>query len=316
MHAKYRQALPQTGDELFLADGGLETTLIFHDGIELPDFAAFPLLGTEAGRAALARYYASYLAVGRRHGTGMVLETPTWRANPEWGARLGYGAAALEAVNRQAVRFLREIAAREEAAGAGPVVVSGQIGPRGDGYRPETLMSEAEAEAYHAPQVLAFEAAGADLVSAFTITYVEEAVGIVRAAVAAGMPVAISFTLETDGCLRSGMGLGAAIAACDAATGAAAAYYMVNCAHPSHFRDALAGAWVARIGGVRANASKLSHDELDAAPELDPGDPAELAEDYRGLLALLPRARVLGGCCGTDHRHVAAIGAACGRVVA
>ena len=311
MQAKYRQALPQMGEELFLTDGGQETTLIFHDGLELPHFAAFTLLATDEGRAALRRYYAAYVAIARRDRRGLVLETPTWRSNPDWGARLGYDGAALDAVNAAAVAFVAAL--RDAGEAAEPMVLSGAIGPRGDGYRPESLMSAEEAQAYHARQIGVFAAAGVDLVSAFTMTYVEEAIGIVRAAAAAAVPAVISFTVETDGCLRSGMRLGAAIAACDAATGGYAAYYMVNCAHPTHFRGALAGAWVARIGGIRANASKMSHDELDEAPELDAGDPGELAGEYRALLALLPKARVLGGCCGTDHRHVGEISHACGR---
>ncbi len=310
MQAKYRSALPQMGDALFLSDGGQETTLIFHEGIELPHFASFVLLDSAEGRAALDRYYRPYLEIARRAKSGLILETPTWRSNPDWGAKLGYEGAALDAVNARAVAFLRAFREAEERPGM-PMVVSGVVGPRGDGYRPETLMTAAEAEAYHGRQVRVFEAAGVDLVTAFTITYVEEAIGIVRAAEAAAVPVVISFTVETDGRLRSGMGLGEAIEACDAATDGYAAYYMVNCAHPQHFRDTLAGEWVNRIGGVRANASKMSHDELDEAPELDPGDPVELAQDYRDLLAILPRVRVLGGCCGTDHRHIGAISAAC-----
>ena len=311
MHAKYRHALPQKGDALFLTDGGQETTLIFHDGLELPHFAAFPLLASAAGREALARYYAAYVAVARADGRGLVLETPTWRSNPDWAAKLGYSPEALDAANREAVAFVQGIRAAEETP-ATPIVLSGAIGPRGDGYAPDRLMTAAEAEVYHGRQVRVFEAAGVDLVSAFTMTYAEEAIGIVRAAEAAAVPAVISFTVETDGKLRSGMTLAEAITACDAATGGYAAYYMVNCAHPGHFRQHLAGPWVERIGGIRANASKMSHDELDNAPELDAGNPEELALDYRGLLALLPKARVLGGCCGTDHRHVAAISGACG----
>lgn len=310
MHARYRHAQPQTGDALFLSDGGQETTLIFHHGLELPHFASFVLLDSAEGRAALTRYYMPYVEVARRARRGIVLETPTWRSNPEWAAKLGYAGAALDALNTSAVEFLLALRDAEERPET-PMVVSGAIGPRGDGYAPETLMSAEAAEAYHGRQVQVFEAAGVDLVTAFTITYVEEAVGIVRAAKAAGVPVVISFTVETDGRLRSGMGLGEAITACDAATGGHAAYYMVNCAHPRHFRDSLDGDWLQRIGGIRANASKMSHDELDEAPELDPGDPAELAQDYRELLRILPNVRVVGGCCGTDHRHIGAISDAC-----
>lgn len=312
-YAKYRHALPQMGGDIFLTDGGLETTLIFHQGHELPHFAAFDLLRTDAGRAELARYYAPYLALAKREGRGLILDSATWRSNPEWGAVIGYSPEALDAANADAIAFVRAIRDAEESD-ATPMVLDGVLGPRGDGYAPERMMSATEAEAYHARQMRTFERAGADMASAITMTYAEEAIGIARAAKAAGMPVAISFTVETDGRLRSGMTLRAAIEACDAATGAYPIYYMVNCAHPSHFRDHLGGgAWLGRIGGLRANASKMSHAELDEAPVLDEGDPEELGRDYRALMDRLPNLRVLGGCCGTDHRHVGAISRACAR---
>jgi homocysteine S-methyltransferase len=316
MKAKYRSALPQLGETLFLSDGGIETTLIFLDGLDLPHFAAFDLLRTREGRAALERYYAPYVELAQRERRGLVLESATWRSNPEWGARLGYSPEALDVVNAEAIELMQAIRATAETPET-PIVISGCLGPRGDGYAPDRHMTAEEAEAYHARQVAIFAEAGADMVSAITMSYLEEAVGIARAAQAAAMPVTVAFTVETDGRLRTGMALGAAIEACDAATGGYPAYYMVNCAHPSHFRDVLddglgGGAWLERIGGIRANASKLSHAELDEAPELDPGDPEELARDYRGLMARLPRLRVLGGCCGTDHRHIGAISRACG----
>ena len=253
MRAKYRHALPQLGDALFLTDGGLETTLIFHEGIELPHFAAFDLMRTAEGRAALGRYFARYVALAKRDGRGLVLESATWRSNPDWGAKLGYSPEALDAVNAEAVAFLPAIREREETP-ASPMVVSGNIGPRGDGYRPESLMSAEEAEAYHGRQVRVFEAAGADLVTVMTMNYVEEAIGVARAAKAAGMPVVVAFTVETDGRLRTGMALGEAIAACDAATGGYPAYYMVNCAHPTHFRGRArrrAAGWSGSAGSGR-----------------------------------------------------------------
>lgn len=310
MDARYRRALPQLGDGLFLSDGGIETTLIYLEGHDLPHFAAFDLLRTPEGTAALKRYYAPYVEIARRDGRGLVLESATWRSNPEWGATLGYDAAALDAANAAAIALLHEI--RDEAGAAPPMVLSGCVGPRGDGYAPERHMSGDEAAAYHARQVAVFAEAGADMVSAITMSYLEEGLGVAEAAKAAGMPVAIAFTVETDGRLQTGMDLGAAIEACDAATGAYPAYYMVNCAHPSHFAAALAGPWTARVRGVRANASRLSHAELDQATALDAGDPEALADDYRALMTLLPRLAVVGGCCGTDHRHLDAISRACG----
>jgi S-methylmethionine-dependent homocysteine/selenocysteine methylase len=146
------------------------------------------------------------------------------------------------------------------------------------------------------------------MVTAITMTYVEEAVGVALAAREARIPAAISFTVETDGHLPSGQPLGEAIQQVDEETGRAPAYYQVNCAHPSHFDGVLdtGGEWRERIRGVRANASTMSHAELDEATELDDGDPADLGERYATLAATLPNLNVLGGCCGTDHRHVRA----------
>jgi homocysteine S-methyltransferase len=241
-----------------------------------------------------------------------VLESPTWRANPDWAAKLGYDAAALTSANRKSIQLLEEVRAAFEPDGQ-PVVISGNLGPRGDGYRPEARMTIAQAQAYHAPQVNVFAASNADMVAAFTMNYVEEAIGIALAARDAAVPVAISFTLETDGRLPSGQPLADAIQQTDADTAAYPAYYMINCAHPSHFDSVLrtGGAWRNRIRGLRANASRRSHAELDSCPDLDIGNPVELGAEYRALRQLLPNLTVLGGCCGTDHRHVEAIHAAC-----
>jgi S-methylmethionine-dependent homocysteine/selenocysteine methylase len=298
--------------DVFLTDGGIETTLIFEDGLELPDFAAFTLLDDPAGRAALVRYFDRYAGIARRDGVGIVLETPTWRANPDWAARQGYDMETLARVNADAVALLEDVRDRF-ATPRSPVVISGCLGPRGDGYVVEARMSVDEARTYHAGQVRTFAAAGADLVTAITMTYPEEAIGIAEAARLAAVPVVISFTVELDGHLPSGDPLGAAVEAVDAATGGYPAYYMVNCAHPTHFASVLdpAQPWTARVRGVRANASKASHAELDAAEELDTGDPDELAARYRELRAALPGMTVLGGCCGTNHEHVGAISQAC-----
>ena len=291
----------------FITDGGLETSLIFRQGIELPEFAAFTLLDDEAGRDALRAYFRPYLALARERGVGIVLDTPTWRANPDWGAQLGYDAAALAHANRAAVELVRQLG---EAAHTGhPVIVAGGVGPRGDGYVAHERMTAWQAAAYHAPQLAAFADAGADVASALTLAYAEEAIGYVQAATAAGLPAVASFTVETDGRLPSGQPLRAAIEQVDEGTGGAATYFMVNCAHPTHFAPALEepGAWRERIRGVRANASARSHEELDADETLDDGDPLELAARYAELRERLPWLAVLGGCCGTDERHVAAI---------
>lgn len=303
--SKYRNRLPQLGGTLFMTDGGMETTLIFHDGIDLPYFAAFDLLKDDDGIERLRRYYERYAAIAREHGLGIVLESPTWRASADWGAKLGYDEAALADANRKAIGLLLEIRKAWETP-ATKVVISGNLGPRGDGYRADARMGAAEAEDYHAVQIGTFAQTAADMVAALTLNYVEEAVGIAAAAKEAGMPVALSFTLETDGRLPSGGSLQRAIEATDEATGGYPVYYMINCAHPTHFAHVLheEGAWRERIRGLRANASRRSHAELDESTDLDDGNPQELGGQYREVRLLLPRLSVVGGCCGTDHRHV------------
>jgi S-methylmethionine-dependent homocysteine/selenocysteine methylase len=308
---KYRNRLPQLGDRLFLTDGGLETTLIFHDGIELPLFAAFDLLKDATGTERLRAYFRRYAGIAADNDLGMVLEAPTWRASRDWGAKLGYDAAALDTANRKAIDLMSEIRAELETPDR-PIVISGALGPRGDGYRIESKMSIDEARAYHSPQIETFADTAADMVAVFTMNYVEEAAGIAQAARAAKMPVAVSFTLETDGRLPSGDALGDAIVRTDDASDGHPAYYMINCAHPTHFDRMLqgAGAWAKRIRGLRANASRRSHAELDESPDLDAGNPEELGGQYRALRPLLTNLAVVGGCCGTDDRHIASICAA------
>jgi homocysteine S-methyltransferase len=309
----YRDRLPQLGDSLFLTDGGIETTLVFHEGIPLPCFAAFDLLKDREGTAVLRAYFDRYASLARERRLGIVLETPRWRANGDWGAKVGYGTEALAAANHRAVELLVQVRADHETPGA-PIVISGNIGPRGDGYRPGEQMTARQARDYHARQIDTFAATAADLVAGFTMNYVEEAVGVTLAARAAGMPAVISFTTETDGRLPSGASLAGAIAETDDVSGGYPAYYMINCAHPEHLTDALAGLGSCRerIRGLRANASRRSHAELDESADLDIGDPEELARQYVELRSSLPGLRVVGGCCGTDHRHVAAIAEALG----
>ena len=310
--ARYRNALPQLGEDLFLTDGGIETTLIFHDGLELPHFAAFDLLRRPEGEAALRRYFRTYAEIGTRSGVGLVLESATWRANADWASRLGYTGQALADANRKAIRLLEEIRNDFETDRT-KIAISGCVGPRADGYNPGRTMSEGDAEAYHREQVETLADTNADMVAALTMNYAEEAVGIARAAQHAGMPVAISFTVETDGRLPTGQPLKAAIGQVDAATSQYPCYYAINCAHPTHFAHVLVEGepWMERIRGLRANASRRSHAELDESTELDVGDPGELGEQYAQLKGTLSQLNVMGGCCGTDHRHVEQIAQAC-----
>ncbi|CAG0986083.1 homocysteine S-methyltransferase [Methylophilaceae bacterium] len=311
--AKYRNALPQLRGDFFMSDGGIETTLIFLEGEDLPYFAAFHLFKTPEGESILRKYFRTYGELARKFNTGLILETATWRSNPDWGAKLGYSVDALSDGDRKSVRLLEEIR-KEYESNESPIVISGCIGPRGDGYVPDTAMSEKEAENYHRMQIETFAETAADLVTAITMNYVEEAIGVVRAAKRAAMPVVISFTVETDGNLPTGQSLADAINQVDETTSGYPAYFMINCAHPSHFDHVVPEdePWVARIRGLRANASRMSHDELNEAPELDAGSPAELGQEYAALRTLkLKWLNVMGGCCGTDHRHIEQIAIAC-----
>jgi S-methylmethionine-dependent homocysteine/selenocysteine methylase len=288
----------------FVTDGGLETDLIFHQDVDLPEFAAFPLLDDAAGRALLEGYYAGYADVARRAGRGLFLETPTWRANPDWATRVGYDLVELDRVNRQAVAFVRRL--RDTWADLPDAVLVGNMGPRGDGYAVGEVPDPDEAAEYHSHQVRSFAEAGAELVSVLTLTSPQEGIGVVRAARDAGVPVAIGFTLETDGTLPDGSTLREAVETVDAAC--APDWFVVNCAHPTHVEPAFDGGdWQARIAALRPNASTLTHAELDEMEVLDEGDLDLLTSSVARLRASLPALAVLGGCCGTDARHVAAL---------
>lgn len=297
--------LPRPGQRIFLTDGGLETSLIFHHDIDLPEFASFVVFENEDDTDVLRSYYRKYLDIAVSTGSGFILEAATWRASRDWGAKIGYDDAALADVNRRAVQLMHEL--RDEYASSDiPIVISGNVGPRGDGYVAGRQMTADESFSYHLPQVRVLVDAGVDVITAMTMTYPAEATGIVRAAAECGLPSVIGFTTETDGRLPNGASLENAIAAVDEASGGGPAYYMVNCAHTDHFSEALAEteSWTQRIGGIRANASRLSHAELDEAEELDDGDPIEFGKLHRKLRDRLPHISVFGGCCGTDHRHV------------
>lgn len=293
--------LPAAG---YVSDGGLETDLIFNHGLDLPEFASFPLVEDDGGRDLLRRYFDGYADVARRAGVGLTLESPTWRANPDWGARVGYDAPALARVNRDAIEFLASL--RDAYSDLVDVRLLGAVGPRGDGYVAGERADPAEAADYHRAQVEAFAAAGADAVAAYTLTGPEEGIGIVRAARGAGVPVLIGFTVETDGRLPDGTSLRGAVERVDATDPPDG--FIVNCAHPTHIAPALdSGDWLSRIVQVNPNASTLSHAELDAAEDLDAGDLGLLASSYDALRPQLPHLSVVGGCCGTDARHVAAL---------
>lgn len=307
MTSRYRNALPQLAGDFYLTDAGLETDLIFNKGIDIREFAAHTLLPDPSGRAAVADYLRGFLELARDRDAGFILDSQTWKAHQHWGGDLGETEAELRAANIDSIAFIAGLRA-EFADNARPIVLNGVIGPRGDAYAPETAIAAREAETYHATQIGWLAETEADMVTALTFTQSEEAIGLTRAAQSAEMPVVISFTVETDGCLPTGQPLNEAIEAVDAATDNGPSYYMVNCAHPDHFGHMLKhGAWTRRLRGLRCNASRMSHEELDCCETLDDGDPQELAGQYRAICEQMPWLNIFGGCCGSDLRHVTRI---------
>ena len=304
---KLKTMLPHESADLFLTDGGLETTLIFHEGFDLPYFAAFDLLKDEKGYNAIMDYYKRYMKIATDANTGFILESPTWRASPDWLEKMGYPKSAILDVNKKAVQLLVDLR-NEFSTESDSIVISGCVGPRGDGYIPGNRMNSNEAQNYHAQQMEAFSHTPVDMISAITMNYVEEAIGIARAANSVHLPIVISFTVETDGRLPSGMRLQEAIELVDTSVQELPLYFMINCAHPTHFTNELLGGkneqWAQRIRGIRANASCKSHAELDEATELDRGNPKELGHETRTLKDILGHINVFGGCCGTDEEHL------------
>ncbi|MFQ5773445.1 MAG: homocysteine S-methyltransferase family protein [Kiloniellaceae bacterium] len=305
--ATYRNQLPQLSGDFFLTDAGIETDLIFNHGIEIREFAAHTLLPESKGRDALAHYFRGFLSLAREKDAGFIFDSQTWKAHMHWAKDLGATDEELKEANRDAIAFIAGL--RDEFSGnAKPIVLNGLVGPRGDAYAPEAVVAPHEAEAYHSKQIGWLAKTEVDMVTALTFTQSGEAIGIVRAARAADLPVVVSFTVETDGNLPTGQPLKDAIVAVDEATESGAAYFMVNCAHPDHFTHVLEdGDWSRRIRGIRCNASRKSHAELDESETLDDGSPVELGSQYKAIREKMPWLNVFGGCCGSDLRHVTEI---------
>ena len=301
-----RRAKPLNLDgQLYLTYTGMETDLMFTQGVDLPGFASYPLLETPSGRELLTQYYTDFIKLGQRENLGIILESPTWVANRDRGAELGYSSKQLQQLNIQAVDFMDQIRAPFASA---PILISVNVGPRADAYAPAEQMSETEAEHYHWEQISALEGTKTDCISGYTLAYTQEAIGISHAAKRANLPVVIAFTVETDGRLPTGTSLQQAIETVDRATEAYPSYYMINCAHPDHFQNILSDApWMNRLKGIVANASRCSHAELDEATELDAGNPTELGQQLAEFHRSYPNINILGGCCGTDMRHITCI---------
>jgi homocysteine S-methyltransferase len=305
-------ALPQLSGSLYLMDAGLETDLIFNRGITISEFAAHTLLTSDEGRAALTQYFEPFLALARDMNTGFILHSATWKAHRHWASAMSATIVELREANRESLRFIADLR-NKFASRSNPIVLNAIIGPRGDAYRSNITILAAEAEDYFSEQIDWLTETEADMVSGMTFSQASEGIGFVRAIRGAAMPAAVSFTVETDGRLPNGQKLGDAVREVEAATDGYCAYFMINCAHPDHFGSALLNdeGWEHRVRGIRANASRRSHAELDRAKELDIGNPAELARQYRNLRARLPNLTILGGCCGTDYRHIEQICSAC-----
>ena len=296
-----RSPLPLAG-ERYVTDAGLETELVFHDGFDLPHFISATLVDDEVGHARLERYYRSFVALAEAEGMGVLLETPTWSISADWSPLVGRDRRGRRRINALATELLVKLR-QESSLPRERFVVSGNVGPRYDGYVADRVMGTSEAMRYHDEQVGDLVASGVDAISCLTIATSSEAAGIARSANSHDVPVVVHVTVNTDGRLPSGEPLGEAIERID--DEARVAYFGINCAHPSHFGGALHEApWVGRIGSLRANASRKSHAELDGCDTLDDGDPDELAADYAALMERLSGLRVFGGCCGTDLRHV------------
>lgn len=292
----------------FLTDGGFETWMFFVEGFDAPEFAALVLMDDDSAREKMRAYFERFLIMAEQAGTGFVLDTNTWRGCVEWAEALNLSRDGILRLSRDAVIFAQDIRSAWVSR-VNPILINGVVGPAGDGYSANNAPNADRAKTMHLPQISALAETGVDMISAITITNSAEAIGIARAIAEHNLPSVISFTVETDGRLPSGESLAEAVSATDKATGEAPLYYMVNCAHPDHFRHVLEDnrGWISRIGGLRANASRMSHAELDQSETLDDGNPEEYGELHADLRALVPSLRVVGGCCGTDHRHVGCV---------
>ena len=305
--SKYRNGLPQLNGDIYLTDAGLETDLIFNKGIEIREFAAHTLLPEESGRKALEDYLKGFLTLANNTDTGLILDSQTWKAHMHWAEDLGASEEDLQSANEDAISLINEL--RNEYAGnAKPIVLNGVVGPRGDAYAPDQLLAVEEARKYHARQLAWLANTDIDMVTALTFTQAGEATGFVLAARDVGLPCVVSFTVETDGNLPTGQSLSSAIEQVDNDSDSYTAYFMVNCAHPDHFSYLLGDEpWARRIKGIRCNASRMSHAELDACEVLDDGNPHELGNQYRQIKDAMPWLNIFGGCCGSDLRHVTEI---------
>jgi S-methylmethionine-dependent homocysteine/selenocysteine methylase len=299
---------PRLENKFYLTEGGTETDVLYKWGFELPEFAMFPLLDDPKADQVIRDIYRRYFDVAEKHDTGMLIVGHDYRASPDWGAKLGYTPEGLADMERRTIGFLDSIR-REYEDRVSDVYIAGGVGPRGDAYGTGGGITEAEAEDYHSVQLTTLKSTPADMAIALTINNIAEAVGIVRAAESIDIPIGISLTLTTEGRLGSGPTLRDAIETIEEKTNGAAAWFGTNCSHPLEFASALAddGPWRDRLRYVRPNAAKMDKVALCKLGHLEDGDPVELGEQMGGVARRFPRADILGGCCGTDERHLGEI---------
>jgi S-methylmethionine-dependent homocysteine/selenocysteine methylase len=299
---------PRLDGRFYLTEGGTETEVLYKWGFELPEFAMYPLLDNAEAHEVIKNIYRRYFEAAERHDTGMLILGHDYRASPDWGAKLGYSPEGLAEMQRRTIEFLDGMR-REYEGRVRDVYIGGCIGPRGDAYGTGGDISEAEAEAYHSVQLTTLGSTRADLAVATTFNNIPEAVGVVRAAERIGIPIGVNLTLTTEGRLRSGPTLREAVETIEERTNGAAAWFGTNCAHPLEFAGALAdaGPWLERLRCIRPNAVQMDQIALCKLGHLEDGDPVELGQQMGEVARLLPRADILGGCCGTDERHLGEI---------
>lgn len=307
--AKYREHVGELlRNGVVLGDSGLETTLIYDEGWELPCFATFPFMKSERGRQRLKQYWMDHIDFAENSKcSSFLLGGIGWRCNRDWGTKLGYSQSALDEFIRLSVSDQIALRAEKETDRI-KILLVGNMGGRGDGYKPESLMTSEEARDYHRHQISTYKALEIDVLLFNTVSYIDEALGVAEAAKCLDMPILLSFTLEMDGCLPSGQTLADAIRSIDTATNSYPIGYLINCVHPGQALDHLlcyrSEAWTCRLLGVKGNASRKSHAELNDSLTLDRGDVEDFGECYRQLREVYPGMNIFGGCCGTDLDHL------------
>ena len=295
----------QVSGLIYLTEGGQETEVMYRHGFDLPEFAMFPLLDQPDAVEVVRAMYSAVLDTAERHGCAVLLGGLDYRASPDWAGLIGYDPTALAAMQTRAIEFLREVSDpyRDRLP---DVRIAGIVGPRGDAYQVNPTITADESEEYHSVQLATLAASGVDLVEAMTFNNVDEAVGLARAASSAGLPLSVSFVLDSDHNLNGGPSLKEAIESVDAAAGSdRPAFYGINCSHPFEFMPAIeSGEWFKRIRCLRPNAAAADKISLCTLGHLEEGDPVELGSLMGQLAADYPHIDIWGGCCGTWDKHL------------